>query len=295
MKITALAPWYGSKRTLAPRIVRELGRHKSYVEPFCGSMAVLLKKPRSSMETVNDLHGDLINLARVLANETAAIALYTRASRVLMHEELQSECRQAVFESDCEPAPSIEGVTPEHTERALRYLVMSWQGRNGSAGTRITNITPAKRYTHNGGTGGLRWQNAVESIPDWHHRIRAVQIFRMDAIELLGRIGDQDGATIYVDPPYVKKSDKYVHDLDRDDHARLSDALRRFEHARVVVSYYDHPLVRELYDGWTVVECPVAKSLANQGKRDRPGATVAPEILLINGESYTSGDGRLFA
>lgn len=36
-KITAIAPWFGSKRTLAPRIVAELGKHTSYFEPFCGS------------------------------------------------------------------------------------------------------------------------------------------------------------------------------------------------------------------------------------------------------------------
>src|ERR1044072_5384193 len=38
MKISALAPWYGSKRTLAPEIVRQLGEHRAYWEPFCGSM-----------------------------------------------------------------------------------------------------------------------------------------------------------------------------------------------------------------------------------------------------------------
>jgi len=43
--ITALAPWFGSKRNLAPEIVRELRRHSCYWEPFCGSMAVLLAKP----------------------------------------------------------------------------------------------------------------------------------------------------------------------------------------------------------------------------------------------------------
>lgn len=47
MKITALAPWYGSKRTLAPRIVEQLGEHRAYWEPFCGSCAVLFAKPVS--------------------------------------------------------------------------------------------------------------------------------------------------------------------------------------------------------------------------------------------------------
>lgn len=40
--IGAVAPWFGGKRTLAPRIVEALGPHKAYVEPFCGSCAVLL-------------------------------------------------------------------------------------------------------------------------------------------------------------------------------------------------------------------------------------------------------------
>lgn len=58
MKITALLPWGGSKRTLAARIIHQLGPHRCYWEPFCGSMAVLLAKELATMETVNDLHGD---------------------------------------------------------------------------------------------------------------------------------------------------------------------------------------------------------------------------------------------
>ena len=42
MKVTALAPWFGGKRTLAPKVIELLGEHRTYVEPFCGSMAVLL-------------------------------------------------------------------------------------------------------------------------------------------------------------------------------------------------------------------------------------------------------------
>ena len=62
-KIGAIAPWFGSKRSMAPIIVSELGPHSAYWEPFCGSMAVLMAKPPCIMETVNDLHADLINLA----------------------------------------------------------------------------------------------------------------------------------------------------------------------------------------------------------------------------------------
>lgn len=52
MKVKALAPWFGGKRTLAPRVIAELGEHRDYWEPFCGSMAVLLAKPVATYETV---------------------------------------------------------------------------------------------------------------------------------------------------------------------------------------------------------------------------------------------------
>jgi DNA adenine methylase len=86
------------------------------------------------------------------------------------------------------------------------------------------------------------------------------------------------------------KGAKYVHDFAADDHARLAEALGRFKRARVIVSYYEHPAIREMYAGWTVLDCTMAKAMSNQGMRDKGGdAAVAPEILLINGPSYTAG------
>src|SRR5690606_30294106 len=94
MKITAIAPWFGGKRTMAPAIVEELGRHTQYFEPFCGSMAVLFAKEPSPKETVNDLHSDLINLARVLQHPQAAPELYERLQKVLFSEHFLREAAE---------------------------------------------------------------------------------------------------------------------------------------------------------------------------------------------------------
>lgn len=293
MPIKALAPWFGGKRTLAPRIVAELGKHNFFVEPFCGSLAIIMAKPKAGMETVNDLHSDLINLARVVASDSAP-DLFARAARMLMHEGIHAEFKAALTLIECDPAPSVDAVEPRHVDRALAYLVMSWQGRNGSAGTRPGNITMARRFTSNGGSGGLRWSSAVESIPAWHERLRGVSITQMDAFELLDRLEDAPGTVVYADPPYLRKSDKYIHDLAPGDHLRLAESLRRFRRTRVVLSYYDEPEMREMYAGWTWVSCPITKGLVNQGRRDEEGVVAAPEVLIINGESLTSGGG-LFA
>lgn len=217
---------------------------------------------------------------------------FCEAVRLLMHEGLHAEFKAVCTGSPCPVAPSVAAVEPAHVERALAYLVMSWQGRNGSAGTSPTNLTVARRFTSNGGSGGLRWASAVESIPVWHERLRTVAILNMDAFELVERIEDADGTAMYLDPPYVEKSDSYSHDLADADHDRLAEVLRQKKRMRCVVSYYDCDRVRDLYRGWTFVLCPLNKATSHQGQRGKV-QTTAPEMLIINGPSLT--DGGLFA
>lgn len=277
MKITAVAPWFGSKRTIASRIIEALGPHSAYWEPFCGSMAVLLAKEPCTMETVNDLHGDLVNLARVLRSESLAVDLYGRLSRTLMSE--------AIFKAEATewkrfghaPAGDIPDI-----DRAYRFFLCSWMGMNGVAGTQIYNQGFCARYTKNGGHAATRFVAATESIPDWHHRLRAVTIMCRDGIDLVAKIEDANGVAIYCDPPYLVKGAKYVHDFVDDDHARLAKALHRFKRTRVVVSYYDDPRLSLLYPGWSKIDCAVSKSMVSSGKRDDENKTKAPEVLLVN-------------
>src|SRR4051794_6683840 len=66
--------YYGGKTTLADRIASLLPAHTHYVEPFAGSLAVLLAKSRSKMETVNDLDQDLMTFWRVLRDQPDELA-----------------------------------------------------------------------------------------------------------------------------------------------------------------------------------------------------------------------------
>jgi DNA adenine methylase len=276
-KINSILPYFGGKRTLAPRIVAELGDHKSYWEPFCGSLAVLLAKHQTSHETVNDMNGNVVNLANVLASDKA-LTLYYRLTRTLFSEELFKMCRAALRSGNL-----------ESLEAAYCFFVESWMGRNGVCGTRSSNTAFCVRFTSNGGDPAMRFRNAVESIPAWHQRLRGVWILRRDAFEIIERIEDKAGTVIYCDPPYLRKGASYVHDFAEADHARLAELLRRFTKTRVVVSYYDEPELRDMYDGWTFAELDATKAMVNQGMRDEKGATKAPEVLIINGPSRADG------
>jgi DNA adenine methylase len=277
MNTTAITPWYGSKRTIAPQIVAALGKHRCYWELFCGSMAVLFGKPVATMETVNDLHGDLINLARVIQNDSTWPVLLSRLQRTLVSPVLWKEAVERL------KTPYVPGI-----DRAADYFVFCWLGRNGSAGSN-GGQNFCVRYTSNGGSPGTRFKSTVDSIPVWAERLRAVIILNEDAFSLIERIEDKDGTAIYCDPPYLVKSAKYTHDFKAEDHHRLAEMLRRFKQTRVVVSYYDHPLLPELYPGWRMKKIEVTKSMVNQGQRDKSGATKAVEMLLVN-----QGDVGLF-
>jgi DNA adenine methylase len=280
MKITALAPWFGSKRTLAPTIVRLLGKHNVYWEPFCGSMAVLLAKPPCVMETTNDLHGDLVNLGRVVQDEDLSVKLFGRLSRTMMSETLFREAAARYHTKGYGG-----GVAPD-LEAAYDYCLCAWLGRNGVAGTSSCNQGFCARYTANGGHAAKRFQSVIDSIPAWYQRLCNVTILCRDAFGLIPRIEDKSGTAIYVDPPYLKKGARYVHDFNPEDHVRLAEMLARFRKARVVVSYYQDPLLEELYPRphWTHIEAFQTKSLVSQGQRGQTGkAVVAPEMLIVNG------------
>lgn len=276
MKIKAIAPWFGSKRNLAPRIVEILGPHRVYWEPFCGSMAVLMAKTPCVMETVNDLHKDLINLAKVIQDFKLGQQLYRKLRRTLMHEQLFHEAAKRYHARSYHKA-----IDEADLERAYDYLLCTWLGRNGVAGTSSYNQGFCVRYTANGGHAAKRFQSVISSIPAWRKRLANVTILNRDAFELLKRIDDKKGTAIYIDPPYLKKGAKYIHDFESDEHKKLAKMLQRFENSRVVVSYYDHADLIKLYPNWQRIEINVSKALANQGARGKKNVRVV-EVLLVN-------------
>ena len=281
-KIKAIAPWFGSKRSLAPEIIRELGPHSAYWELFCGGLSIIVQKPVASHEHVNDLHGDVINLARIIKDPVEGPRLYRRLRRTLFCESFHAESK-AALKGELSPA-----------DRAYHYFVMSWMGRNGVSGTCGGNQTFARRFTPHGGQGGKRFMSAVDSIPAFVHRLRNVSIEQADALALVAKIDDDPAVAIYADPPYLVKGTKYTHDFTPADHVRLAELLARFTRARVVVSYYDHPDLKRLYPKWTKRTIEVTKALVNQGMRDKGGATKATEVLLINGPSFAETNAELF-
>lgn len=311
---------------MAPEIAWQLKIKpvKYYFDGFCGGMAVLFAMdPPASNETVVDLHGDLTNLAWTLQVENMAVELYARLVRTLYDQSLFKRTRDWLdawhkAHEKWGNKPFTEEPDPEW---AYHYFIASWMGRNGVSGTERVNYQMAMRWTAKGGSGPIRFRAAVESIPDWHQRLRNVCILRKDTFTLIPKLEDEPGLAMYMDPPYLIDTRNvdagfgrrdggslYVHDFHGstvphpddpekkiDRHELLALQLRRFKKARIVVSYYDHPRLLELYPGWSKLDCSRHKHLHVQNKRGSERQE-APEVLLINGPIRPpKGTGGLFA
>ena len=76
-QLSAPFPYFGGKRTVAAAVWERLGTDaQNYIEPFAGSLAVLLARPggAAKWETVNDLDGHLTNFWRAVRADPEAVA-----------------------------------------------------------------------------------------------------------------------------------------------------------------------------------------------------------------------------
>lgn len=75
MRLRAPFPWFGGKSRVAPVVWERFGDVRNYVEPFAGSLAVLLGRPTEpKIETVNDLDCWIANFWRALRADPEALA-----------------------------------------------------------------------------------------------------------------------------------------------------------------------------------------------------------------------------
>ncbi len=76
-EVRAPFPWFGGKRRVADVVWRAFGPDvPNYIEPFAGSLAVLLARPRGAgkIETVNDRDRYLANFWRAVSADPIAVA-----------------------------------------------------------------------------------------------------------------------------------------------------------------------------------------------------------------------------
>lgn len=247
LKVTTLAPWFGSNRTLAHTVGESLKGCRWVGVPFAGGMSELAHINASTI-VVNDIHRHVMNLAAVTATTRGFRELCLGLSKLPFHPDVL-----AFAQNHCEEMErggwTFDVAANELSERwALNYFIASWMGRSGTAGTdNEFKGNLSIRWNANGGDSNTRYRSAVQSLHAWHRIMRRCNFSTLDCFVFLDRVHDESGNGVYCDPPFPQVGDAYKHRFTDQQHRKLADVLAHYQKTRVVCRFYDHPLIREIY------------------------------------------------
>ncbi|MEK4442392.1 DNA adenine methylase [Niallia sp. FSL K6-0077] len=254
MAIPRILHYPGSKWSMASWIISHMPEHKTYLEPFFGSGAVFFNKPKSSIETINDMDSSVVNLFKVIRNNPDSLAKlieWTPFSR----EEYYS---------------SYEFETGNELEDARRFLVRCWQ----AIGAKTSDRTGWRSLiSSNGPDVAKEWSKLPQKIVIVAKRLKEAQIEHQPAVKLLERYQRKE-VLIYADPPYIletRTKRHYKHEMTIEDHIELLDILDQHP-GPVILSGYAHQVYDERLTHWRRVTMEVA---AEAGAKRQ-------EVLWIN-------------
>jgi DNA adenine methylase len=236
--IKAPFPWFGGKSRAAAAIWQRFGNTPNYVEPFAGSLAVLLQRPHEAKtESVNDIDCYLSNFWRALQAEPEAVAqwadwpvneadLHARhlwlIGRAEFRERMKADqdfydCKiagwwvwgicQWIGSGWCHSDYYADETLPASPSRQLPHM--------GNAGMGIHR--PSQQLPHMGDAGmGDDLHSYLYSLSD---RLRRVRVACGDWTRVLGdSVTFRHGVTgILLDPPYShdeRQDDLYANDND---------------------------------------------------------------------------------
>ncbi|EDS08260.1 D12 class N6 adenine-specific DNA methyltransferase [[Clostridium] scindens ATCC 35704] len=230
----AIMKYPGSKWGTAEWIISHFPEHHSYLEPFFGSGGVFFNKPRSDIETINDLDGDVVNLFRWIKDDPER----------LTHEIYFTPYSREVYEEAYQKEP----------ESSLEKAVLFYVRLNMGHGFRTTGEKVGWKVDIQGrekAYAAADWCQIPEKIMEAAERLRGVQIENRPAVEVIRRYNFEN-VLIYCDPPYVLSTrcrKQYNHEMSDEDHEELLEALLQHK-GPVVISGYSSPLYEAKLGGW---------------------------------------------
>lgn len=256
----AIMKYPGSKWSIANWIINFFPEHHSYLEAFLGSGAVLFNKPRSNIETVNDLDGNVVNLFDWIKRDPERLA----------HEIYYTPYARQVYED------AFETKSKDSLERAVNFYIRLNMGHGfRTTGEKVgwKNDVQGRERAY----ASREWCELPEKIMQAAERLRGVQIENRPAVELIERF-NYPNVLVYCDPPYVlqtRHGKQYMYELDNKGQNDLLDVLLTHR-GPVLLSGYDNDLYNDRLKGWYKEETTSYSQVCSKKR----------EILWMNFEPY---------
>lgn len=245
--------WIGGKRLLRKKILDmfpEEGVFNRYIEVFGGAGWMLFSSNRhASMEVYNDINGNLVNLFKCTKYHPEA--LQKELEFILMSREQFFDARDQI---------KVRGLTD--IQRAARFYILIKE----SYGADLDSFCIRSK----------NMENAINYILTVSKRLKNVVIENQD-FECILRTYDKNDALFYLDPPYYTAERYYSDKFILADHERLRKILENLK-GKFLLSYNECDYIRELYEGYTILEIDRTHNLIhNQKERPR-----YKELLIKN-------------
>lgn len=302
-------PWFGGKSRAAGLIWARLGNVANYVEPFAGSLAVLLGRPHPpKIETVNDKDGFVANFWRSLQADPEATAHY--ADNPVNENDLHARHVWLVARRE-ELTGRLEG-DPDYYDAKIAgwwvwgqsvWIAGGWCGGEGpwwpdDSGILRPHLGDAgkgvkRQLPHLGGAGAGQGVNrSNQGLLDYFQRLadrlRNVRVCSGDWSRVCGKsVTFMHGLTgVVLDPPYSAEAgrcnDCYsVEDLTVT-HAVRSWAIEQGSNPlmRIVVCGYDCEHQELEAAGWSVEAWSASGGYnSHSGNRHRERLWFSPACL----------------
>jgi len=238
-----------------------------YREPFVGGGGVFFSVDTQLTRWINDIHPDLIAVYRALKRNDGFIES-CKQIKPACSGELLSGRYNARLGRIFDRFKHNEEMDP-----ALRYFFLN---RTVFAGRVNYNIPSRLYYSHPDGWNIIK----TTKLEDAAGCLKRVKITCRDYNHLLVAPGNK--VWIYIDPPYVvntnltPSSQLYQHNFTIDDHVLLAERVKNCKH-RVCLSYDKHPLIRDLYKDFRIIE----RDHTNCGTTNSTKQRVT-ELLILN-------------
>lgn len=220
-----IIPWMGGKRRLAKHILPVFKPHKAYLEPFCGGAALFFMKEPSTVEILNDINGDIVNLYRVVKNHKDEFlrqfdnCIVSRADFVAFKQT---------------PVASLTDIQRAARFFFLQKMAFGARSINPSFGTATT--APPR----------FNLRTIERDINAAHTRLQRVYIESMDWLTCARRYA-KPHSLIYMDPPYWQTAG-YGTEFEFDNYIAMADFAQKTK-AQVVISINDTPDIRATFKG----------------------------------------------
>jgi DNA adenine methylase len=246
MRTLPLLSWPGGKSRHLKRLLPHVPAAAGYIEAFAGGCALLLAKPKSRLEVVNDTNGDITNLYRCAARHPDELARSLR--------ELPPASREQTTIS--RNLLKTHGVLTD-IQRAAIFLHLNKTSFAGSGTSLAIQRNPNARAC-------LGTSDLIERIARFRDRFDSVVIEQLDYRRLLD-LYDHPGNFIFLDPPYGVSSVKNYAGWGEADLTEFRDRVTQLK-ARWLVTLDDSPHNRSLWAGHDIDYHSTRNGAGNQAQ-----------------------------